>query len=460
MPELKRLPLVVSPENRDDSTQKDSRLVNCYLEKTPEGEYWIYGRPGMLAASRPPGTNASGYGLFNWQGDIYSVFGTALYKNGTSVGTVNAAGGVYRFDSCLGATPKLQLGNGVAAYNYDSSGGLAQITDPDFPATFYKGWAYLNGTSYIMSPNAQILGSDINDPTAWNALNKIIAQIEPDNGVAMAKQLVYAIALKQWTTEVFYDAGNATGSPLGQVQGALANYGCKSADSVQNIEGALLWVSVTKSASPQVVMMENLKVSRISTAAIEKLLERADFGSVFSWQLKLDGHKFYVVTLKNENLTLSYDIIEQRWSQWTDGSGNYLPIVSSTYDSSDRHLVQHESNGRIYYMGADYLTDDSTIIVKDIYTPNFDGGTRIMKTLPIMEFAADQVVGSELLVRVNDFDYSPKRWTNFRRVDLTQQRPRLTECGSFSRRAWNFRHQSNTRFRLKAVDLTLGLGSS
>ena len=46
----KRLPLVLQPENRDESTDKDAKLVNGYMERSSnnESEYWIYKRPGLL----------------------------------------------------------------------------------------------------------------------------------------------------------------------------------------------------------------------------------------------------------------------------------------------------------------------------------------------------------------------------------------------------------------------------
>src|SRR5690606_20128084 len=42
-----RLPLMVITSNRDGSTDKDARLVNCYLEVDDQGELWIYKRPGL-----------------------------------------------------------------------------------------------------------------------------------------------------------------------------------------------------------------------------------------------------------------------------------------------------------------------------------------------------------------------------------------------------------------------------
>lgn len=453
----KRWPLVISPENRSDSTDKDARLVNCFCEKQKDGSYWIYKRAGLSQLSRPPAGNAAGAGMFNWLGDIYAVFGAVLYKNGVNIGAVNAAGGVYRFKSCLGATPKLQLGNGLFAYNYDSGAGLVLIVDADFPVAFCKGWAYIDGTTYVMRPDAGIQGDDLNDPTSWDPLNVITAQISPDQGVFLENQLVYALAFKQFSVEVFYDAGNSTGSPLGTVQGARASYGCVSGDSVQIIDDIAFWVCTNQSASSQIIKMEGLKVEIISTDPVERLLDGADFSTVYSMQFKDIGHRFYILTVKQSNLTLVYDIDEKMWHQWTDASGNYFPFVATTYDSLLRHQFQHETNGRIYLANEGFTTDNGELITVDIYTPNLDGETRRGKQLNMMYFDADQEVGSVLQVRSNDNDYAAAKWSNFRAVDLSVERPSLDQEGTFNRRAYNFRHAKQTRFRIKAVDLQIDL---
>jgi hypothetical protein len=190
----KRIPLVVTAANRGESTSTDARVMNAYVEKAPDGGLWVVKRPG-LSVTTAFGASA-GSGIYNWLGDIYEVFGATLYKNAVAVaGTVNTAGGVYTFTSCLGATPKLFLQNGLAGYTYDAVGGLVHVVDADYPAALVKGSAYLDGTIYVMDAAANIYGSGINDPTSWDPVNMLKAQIEPDGGVCLAKQLVYVIAL-------------------------------------------------------------------------------------------------------------------------------------------------------------------------------------------------------------------------------------------------------------------------
>lgn len=453
-----RLPLVLSPENRDDSVEKDARLVNGYMEKDAMGDsYHLYKRPGLTTAQSLSG---AGRGSYNWRDNVYEIFGSTIYKNGVSHGTgLDTTNGVYRFDSTLGGTPRLVFGNGVKAYYTDGT-TVTEITDADFPNAFVKGWAFLDGTLYVGTEDPAIFGSELNDPVNWEVDNLIIPQIEPDFGVALSKQLVYVLMQKQWTTEVFYDQANTIGSPLGAVQGAKINFGCIAADSVQRIGDVLIWAAITREPGVQVVMVDNLKAAVISTRPVERLLTGADFSTTYSWTTAMNGHRFYVLTLVEENLTLVYDLTERLWSQWADTNGDYLPIVSATFTSSYQALLQHESNGKSYLMSPNYFTDDGSLFSVDLYTPNFDGGVKSRrKTISQLNIVADQIPGALLNIRTNDADYQAGQWSNFRTVDLGQPRPFLNNWGTFYRRATHLQHRANTKLRIVALEPQMDIGT-
>lgn len=443
--------------NRDETFDKDAKLVNCFVEKDlMSGDYWVEKRGGLSTYQYLGG---AGYGMYNWQTDVYSIFGPALYKNGVFFGTVDATGGVYRFDQLLGTPPKLVLGNGVKAYYTDGT-TLTQITDVNFPTSFCKGWVYLDGTLYVMTPDAHIHGTqNLDDPSTWDPLNVIVARVEPDLGVALAKHLTYVIALKQWTSEAFYDGGNPTGSPLTSVSGSKSPYGCVSSDSVQSIDDNLFWMSSNREASPQIAMMADLKVSIISTPPIERRLDQTNLATVASWVYKHGGHKFYGLTIKEQNLTLIYDIGQGFWSEYTDPNGNYWPLVAATFGPTGQHLVQHETNGTIYLTESAYTypTDDGVLYPVDIYTPKANFGVDRRKVLNVMRFYGDQTPGSLLYVRSTDDDY--QSYSNFRLVNMSTKRPILTNCGTFYTRAWHLRHYAATPFRVKSVDLQMDLGT-
>lgn len=456
-----RIPLMIQPDNRGRTVNKDAKLVNCFMEIDKSGELDIYKRPGMLEAVTVG--VSTGRGLFYWDGSVYAVFGNSLYVDGVSVATgLNTAGGVYRFDSILGSNPKIILTNGIRTYSYNQTDGLSDDLNtecPDFPPVAVKGWAYLNGFSYVMTEAAVIQQSELNSVDAsnsWNPVNFVTAQIEPDNGVFLSKQLVYVVALKQWTVEYFFDAGNETGSSLSPVQGMKVNYGCASADSVQRINDTLIFLCTSQSASNQIAMLYQGQITIISTPAIDRLLATVSLTPVYSWQLAINGHSFYIITFKNSNLTLVYDINQDLWCQWTDKNGDYLPIVSSTYNVDGKHIVQHESNGTLYYVDSAYYNDNADEIVVDIITPIFDGGTYNRKHLNRLRLIADQQPGSYVDIKYSDNDY--QTWSTFRRVSLSHKNPTLFNLGTFVKRAFHIQHRANTPLRLKALEGSFDIG--
>lgn len=458
-----RLPLVVVASNRDGTVTKDARLVNCYIEVTSEGELDIYKRPG-LSGYETVAPDEPGRGVYFWQGALYSIFGDALYRDGVLVGRgLDTTNGVYRFDSNLGATPQLIFGNGNSAYAYDTASGISDTLhsiDSNYPAITTKGFAYLNGPIYVMQPASVIWNSANNSVDRegdWDPLNFIRAQIEPDDGVYLTKQLVYVVALKQWTIEYFFDAGNASGSPLQSVQGMKVAYGCAHEDSVQKINDILFFLSIDQTNSLQVSTLDKGAHAIISTPAIDRLLANIPTTTIYSWQLKIAGHSFYIITFKEGDLTLAYDLTQDLWYQWTDANGNYFPIVASAYNNDKQHILQHESDGRLYYINTTSFKDIDSPIVVEIITPSFDANTTRRKQLNTLTVIGDQVDGSYLQIRRTDDDY--ESWSNWRIVDLSIKKPKLTNCGTFIKRAYHIRHTSDTPFRIRSLEVQYDVGT-
>lgn len=495
----KRLPLYSPLQTRTSNAPftKDSRLYNGYAEfdKLIE-EYKIYKRPGLGATPFQQSTGA-GLGSYTETGTatVFSVFGTNLWVAqpliaggpassyiGNIAATVDGSS-PYFFETvgtAVNTSRYMVLGNGSAAYTVVLDSGppnhrpfFQQITDPNFPAQTAFGWCTLNGFLYVMDLNGNIINTtNTNNPLVWSSTGVIRASSNSDIGVALAKQLNYLIAFKQYTTQVFFDNGNPPpGSPLAPVQDSQIPLGCLVGSSVAQIDNTLLWISSNETISPQVVQMDNLTPKVVSTPDVDRILDNITWTSsnpnnnVRAWVLKHAGHRFYGLNLITNNLTLIYDLDQKAWYFWNDFIGNYWPIVSLAFvpPSSGQegvHLAQHATNGNIYPLDGDYNfpTDFGNVFPVDIYTPNFDGGTTRRKMLNMMYFVGDRQSGSKLQVRYSDDDYNS--WSNFRTVDLGDSKPRLSDNGTFQyRRAHHFRHQEATPFRLSAVDLQLDLGT-
>ncbi len=498
----KRLPLVNHLQTRvvGSVLTKDARLINCYAEYDPEDRaYWVYKRVGLAPTPSFSAVSTVPNGCYT-----DSATGAFLYSFGATLRAVNPFNGVNASTTITGALGLLSfqsmiaggeskvavlppgqnviwvvggLGSGPVFNSYILPLAAGNLTVP--------GLAVLDGTLYVMDVQGNIFGSAINDPTTWNALNVIEASSDADTGVALLKHLSYVVALKQYTTQVFYDAGNTTGSPLRPVPEAQLPFGCFNAYTVATIDNTALWLTYDNSVSPQVVQMDNLSAKVVSTPAVERILDEAGvsagstvingqggyglYTSFYAMTLRHGGHRFYILTSLSLNITLVYDIDQKLWYIWTDSQGNYWPVASISYQGPGAtsagaviptaHYVQTSNTGEIFKLDDCYTypTDYGTIVPMDIYTPNYDGGTTRRKYLRTMYIDGDKVPGF-LQIRHSDDDFNT--WSNFRSVDLSLKKPRLTRCGSFDRRrAYHFRYAAATGFRIRDVDLQMDIGT-
>ena len=253
--------------------------------------------------------------------------------------------------------------------------GFIQITDADYPSETVRGICYLDGTYYVMTPGAAIQGSDIDDPFTWSALNVIQAHAEPDLGVALFRQLNLICAFGEYSTQFFYDAGNATGSPLLPYSSANLEIGCASGASIAQAENTLYFIGKARQKGRSVYTMEGTNPKMISTPFIDRLLDYDDLVGVLAVFIKLGGHGFYVLTLPTSAITLVYDVTTGLWSKWTQlTAGTALTgttfvwaegIVTATKTShvitdGDYAVVASSNPSGYNYSGAITVVDANT----------------------------------------------------------------------------------------------------
>lgn len=270
----------------------------------------------------------------------YTVTLTSVTTTATATTSVNPHGlKVNDSVTISGATPAAYNGTytvltvpAANQFTYAFAGGTSPATGTISAVggrTTVPGIVWLDSTFYVMDSNATIYGSNLNDALTWNALNFITAQIEPGAGKALAKTQNYVIAFKEWSTEFFYDAGNATGSPLSTVGNGFNLIGCANGDSVANLDGILFWVSQTRQKGRGVHMMQGLQEQMVSTPDIERVLNLSTLATIYSFGVKIAGHTFYVLTLVDLNITLVFDLVSKTWTQWSSLTAGVAVSVSS-----------------------------------------------------------------------------------------------------------------------------------
>jgi hypothetical protein len=295
--------------------------------------------------------------------------------------------------------------------------GFVEITDADYPDETVRGICYLDGTYYVMTPEAVIYGSDINNPFSWSALNAIQANAEPDLGIALFRQLNLLCAFGEYSTQFFYDAGNPTGSPLLPYSSANLEVGCANAESIVQAENTLFFIGKARQKGRSVFKLEGTNLSpSLSSAFVDRILNSDDLEGVASFFIRIAGHGFYLLTLPSSSITLAYDVSTGMWAKWTQltAGGALTPSAATWADnlvtmtitahgiSDGDYTVIASSNPSGYnYSGAVNVIDANTIT----YTLESDPGTYI---------------GSASVTPYTETYFNMASYTQFGDLDLVQ----------------------------------------
>jgi len=325
-------------------------------------------------------------------------------------------------------------------FSITSGDVVTEITDVDFPPKqtpavgLAGGGAVLNNALYVLGEDGIIYGSDDGDGTAWSALNFIAAARDPDGGVYLAKHHDNLIAMGTSTIEVFYDAGNATGSPLSRRQDVSYNIGCVSAESVWEIGDRLFFAGVDSAGAIEVYAFEQFTPRKISTDTIDSFITQAvqkDGYSLMGSGFTAVGHDFYILTLHtvpsdiSPELTLVYDSTVGLWYIWetTANDVTNLPLVAWTrhIDLSTQYGQGILSNGDLISVNDNLLPSDTllasiyvdsgyvdsgyvvtqgavgTDITLTVRTGMYDGGSNRYKYPSSIRYAGNRTPNSQTL---------------------------------------------------------------
>lgn len=418
----------------------------------------------------PSSVTPSGTGTIAFQYVTVSS-GTGIYVGMAVTGTGVAPNAFVT--NVAGTTISLSIANtatvsGTLTFADVGSNGVLTPTLSAFPTGPYvSGAVFLDNYLFVGTSNNRIYNSGLGDPTSWNALDYLSFEQTTDTLVGIVKHLNYLVAFGQSTTQFFYDTANAVGSPLSVAASYTSEVGCASGDSIVSTDNTVIWVGVTKTTGRSVYIMDGVSPVKISTNNIDKHLEADGLSNVTAYAYKFNGHTCYILTLKNTNQTLVYDINSKMWYSWTQYSiqSNDQPNAGTYQESYFRPTFYASVNSVPYVLDDDTATlykfdlntyqDAGQPIYCRTVTDIMDNGTTKRKFYGRLEIIGDKVSGT-MQVRHSGDDYST--WSNFRSIDLSASRSQVYLSGADRRRAWEFLCTSNVPLRLDGAEIDFRMG--
>ena len=482
-----RIPLSPKLNSRSATLAKDAFAANCYFE-TKGDRKEVFKRPGHALFPTTGDTVTPGlaqgmtvfdnklvvivadvvymitqYGVCTRIGTISSSVSTSGAVDTSAVDTVTVNYGiatsnfskVWFTQTANGAY--LFFHNGINAY-YISSGSTSVTPVTTNVSSYAGGVAYLDTYCFVLGTNGRVYNSNSEDPTTWGALNFITAQSDPDLGVCLVRQLNYIVAFGQWSTEFFYDAANPTASPLSVQQALKIEVGCADANSVTKIDQSVLWVGKSQLHGRAVYLLDNgTSPTKVSNAAIERYLNANTTNYMYSFAYTIEGHTFYVLTLREAGYSFVYDLNEQEWYVWTsyNGSAEVSYDLGFYVEFYGTYFCLDRTDGNVYQMSTTRTSDDVYPIYWRIVTDLIDDNTTNRKFYDRVELVGDKVAGSAVISNTNN-DYVT--WSTARSVNLNNSRSQLFNLGSGRRRAWQVLITDDIPIRMESLEVEYEVG--
>lgn len=331
-----------------------------------------------------------------------------------------------------------------------------------FPSPHLPTPIFLDAYLFVAKVGSEdIYNSDLDNPNAWTAGNFISAEMYPDNIVGLSKNNNFLYAVGSSSVEYFYDAANATGSPLARQAPAVQQFGSAAIGTIVQTEKEVIFIGETNDGGHTVWTIDGFKETEIGIQAVKSALLEADgyVATARAFAIRTAGQKLYVISLPNRTLVYSFDT--KMWSEWQTGTGAFTGIYASDGPNGSAYILDG-ANGNVYIMDEDKFTDAGTPITCSVTSAKLDFDTinrKWMYRLSIIgDVPDDTLVDTAVSVCWSDDDY--KTFSTPRTLTFTGDLPAIYQLGQFRRRALKLSYSLPHLLRIEAIECDINKGSS
>jgi hypothetical protein len=327
---------------------------------------------------------------------------------------------------------------------------LTTITDPDFKANGEpQRVVFIDGYFAFTTDTKKFVVSELNDGLSYNALDFASAEADPDPAVVPLNFGNELYIAGSQTIEAFQNIGGAQ-FPF-QRTGLVIPKGVSAPSSAINTSLGFMFIGAGKDESPAIWALSGNTVEKVSTIAIDSILQRLsadDLANSFAYSYAQKGAYFCCFSLPER--TLVFDTISKRWherkSQIVDARGITRLVrsrVNSLVSAYGLVLVGDAIDGRIGSLTPDIFTEYGAPIVRRFATQPFQSQGNSF-SVPAIELTVESGVGSSVCpdpkIRM-DRSIDGKTWSDERTRSIGK-------VGQYSHRAIWRRNGRAARFEV------------
>lgn len=469
----------------DNTVRRDSHIINFYYDRisqeNKQREVCLVKRPGIAATtaslSKAVSTDSIRGYFYDEQDDIYFwCVGTKVYAyiSGTAtllnIFTLTTSSGIVCFQSFRKSTGAIYVifsdGAGLASYQLHVGAVAAvAVADPDLPTPHNPRFAVLDGYVFISSGNT-IFNSDVDTFDSWTPGNDIDAEMSGDVLLAVFQNKNYVVAMGINSLEIFWDAGNATSSPLSRNDSGYKSIGYVSCYA--QTEDKHFFIGQDKNNNIAVYMMENFKVDKISNSVVERTIQATNTSGFSAGRvlpdtngviLGIDGHTFYCFS--TTDITWVYDLEERMWYEWRSAAGGtFRPEASWSKYGGAQYIANYGST--TIDIISPLVYNDKGVNFTCSYTTEDDlFGSVNWKVCNRASLVCDRHLPSGTS-NVN-LQWSDNDWadgvTGATTINVFSNLPKTHRVGRFRNRSFRLLYTDNYPIRMKYLELEINIGA-
>ena len=323
-----------------------------------------------------------------------------------------------------------------------------EISDGDFTALFQRGkMEHIDGFAFQMDKDNKIFNSDTNSLANWTASSFITKGIQQDYAQGLARFKNQLLAFGDETVEIFYNAGNTSGSPLGRVTQLTDHVGLVPTTFADGVGGGTHYYCATSNgmyfvgrragsvSSVGLFHYNGQSFEKVSTPYIDKILgeETESIAGAYSYysinEIGFSGQQGIAICLSAPSATTQRSLVFfPDWKEWFIWTSD----VFSPVNSSDFFLGSGAHPNKAYsFTHSDNWQDDGTSYqwLTQFQMPSNPGGKRML----MYGVDADtDTSANTITVEVSDNDCAS--FYALQSIDLTRDRKMNFRGGTYRKR--------------------------
>lgn len=369
------------------------------------------------------------------------------------------------FGSTIYAT--VQLAGNAAYYSSDGDTWTA-ISDGEYTDSNPRGkLEHMDGYAFQLRADNYIGHSDLNSISAWSASSRIKKTILYDIPIGLAKYKNQLLAFGSETCEMFYNAGNVTGSVLARIPQLFTKIGlCTGNPASTDTSGRGHYYTVLKDklffvgkenlaggASLGFYAYEGNRVEEIKVPpAMLRLLNELGFYSIDKVSFK--GKSAVSILLTNPTSTSGHRWLmffpeEQDWFEWT--SDVFCPINNNGYMLGQKKSGA-DTTANTYIFSDTVYTDTTNSTATNypmtiqINIPEEDGEWHFMSECGVV--ADTNRTATSVSIEKSTDDY--QNWVSVGTIDMTKNKKVKYGMGTYRDMAIRLSYTGANDIRLES----------